>query len=136
MCTTQVLDQSIPFFFDNIRIATFWHLLIILSSSSFSCFKSLLNVFIIFLAKPWVEILRRIKLNCARGVMSALRRLLYLLAFNTCDLLKLVSNGQVSSMMVILRFSKIAISGRWRYISALGSFGRLLLNNALVQRRF
>ena len=45
-------------------------------------------------------------------------------------------------MMVILSFCEIAISGRWRYISALGSFGRLLLNNALVlpnrlyQRRF
>ena len=35
--------------------------------------------------------------------MSALCRLLYLLALNSCDLLKLVSNGQVSSMMVLRR---------------------------------
>ena len=69
-------------------------------------------------------------------MLRALRRLLYLLALNSCDLSKLVSNGQVSSVMVILRFCEIAISGRWRYISALGSFGRLLLNSAFVQRRF
>ena len=62
-------------------------------------------------------------MNFARGVMNVLRRLLYLLVLNSCDLLKLVSNEQVSSMMVTLRFSKIAISGHWQYISALGSFG-------------
>ena len=92
----------------------------------------MLNVFIIFPAKPRVEISRRIKLNCAREVISALRRLLYLLALNSCDLLKLVSNEQVSSMMVIQCFSKIALSGRWQQISALGLFGRLILNNPLL----
>ena len=116
----------------KVRISTSWHLLIILSTSSLSSFKNLLNVFIVFPAKPRVEISRRIKLTYAQGVMNVLCRLLYLLALNSSDLLKLVSNGQVSSVMVIRRFSKITMSGRWRYISALGSFGQLLLNNALV----
>ena len=71
-------------------------------------------------------------MNCARGVISLLRRLSYLLTSNSCHLLKLVSNGQVSSMMVIRHFAKVTMSGRWQYVSALGSFGRLLLNNAIV----
>ena len=49
-----------------------------------------------------------------------MRRLLHLFALNSCDLLKLVSNGQVRSMMIIQHFSKISMSGRCRYISALG----------------
>ena len=108
----------------NVQIATSWHLLIILSTSSLSSFKNLLNVLIVFPAKPRVEISRRIKLNCARGVMSGLHRLLYLLALNSGDLLKLVSNGQVSSMMVIQRFFCLDIGNTFLCLVCLVNYFR------------
>ena len=52
--------------------------------------KKFTKCFYHFSAKSRVEISRRIKLNCAREVMSTLRRLLYLLALDLGDLLKLV----------------------------------------------
>ena len=49
-----------------------------------------------------------------------------------CVILKVSFKWTSQFYDVIQRFSKIAMSGHWRYISALGSFGRLLLNHALV----
>ena len=117
--------------YDALR-ATSWHFRII-----FLAFKSfdLTNCSNNFVdpVHPEEEISRRIRLKCARGLRRELWRSLYLVFLQWRDFSRFVSKGHVSSIIVVLFFSWMTISGLARYLSASGSCGLLLVNKRLGQ---
>ena len=79
------------------------------------------------------EITRRIRLKCARGLRRALWRYLYLVFLQWLYFSRFVSKGRVSSVIVVLFLSWMAISGLDQYLLAFGSCSLPLLKNRLGQ---
>ena len=117
--------------YDALRATSGQFRIILLASKSFdlrNCSNDLVDP-----VNSEEEITRRIRLKCARGLRRALRRYLYLVFLQWLYFSRFVSKGRVSSIIVVLFLSWMAISGLGQYLLAFGSCGLPLLNNRLGQ---